>query len=344
VSDRPDYLGPNYRLGEPSAPPPTRGEALRSAARRLLWPPRPELAAGVLALAVAALGAYGLWFQATLASRLPSRIDWKAAAALVSRDARPGDVVAIAPPWAERAREALPDRLPAHPDLPLPVLAFPGFASEDLPGVRRVWLLSLDQAPGAAPDVAGDLAARSSSVDGPQRLGALRVTRYDFRTPLTPLYDFPDALGAAGVRVGGDPCPPDGRGGWVCPGPRQSRVARETREVDFLPRTCIVAAPAPGSAGPIVIDFPAVPIGRALRGHTGTAGGAGRGNALAVHVRIRAGGEDLGAVEEPPGPAGWHLFQIDTTRLAGRRLPVSFEISSAEAVQLPLCLAAMTLP
>ncbi|HVP66427.1 MAG TPA: hypothetical protein VMT17_04110 [Anaeromyxobacteraceae bacterium] len=342
MSDRPDYLGPNYRLGAPRAPPPSRGEVWRAFARRLLWPPQPRLWAALFATAVASLGAYGLWFQATLGSRLPSRIDWRAAAALVSRDARPGDVVAIAPAWAERAREALPDALPVRPDLPLPILAFPDLASEDLTGVRRVWLLSLDGAPGAAPEVARALAARSAAVDGPQRLGALRATRFDLRAPLNPLYVFSDTLPSASVRVDDAACTPEARGGWRCPAPRPMRVAREIREVDFLPRTCIKLTPP--NPGRLILDFPEVPVGRALRGHTGTAGGAGLGNAAPVRIRVKVGDEDVGEAEEPPGPAGWHLFQLDTSRLAGRRLPVSFEISSSSPGPLPLCLDAVMLP
>ena len=76
------------------------------------------------------------------------------------------------------AREVLPDRLPSRPDLPLPVLSLPSCAQddEDLPGVRRVWLLSLPRAPGASTHIADQLAERSEKVE-PEKKPAPPVSK-----------------------------------------------------------------------------------------------------------------------------------------------------------------------
>jgi len=345
VTERPDYLGPSYDLRTPTEVVPTRGDVLRERARRALWPPRPEAWAALFALAVVALGIHGLWFQATLPDRLPSAIDWKAAAALLARDARPGDVVALAPPWAERAREVLPDRLQQQPDVPLVTLALPRYtqALEDLPGVRRVWLVSLPGAPGASRTIARDLAERSSRIDGPQPLGALTVTRFDLKSPLQVLAFLPDRLGSATVRVGDEPCQPDLRGGLRCPGTPPRRVIREVREVDFLPRVCIRAEPG-DPAGPLTLEFSEVLMGSVLRGHLGAPGDAGLGTSAPVTLGVKVDGQEIGLAEEPAHAPGWRAFQFNTDRFAGKRLAVAFEIRSPGPGRPDLCFDAFTTP
>ncbi|HEY6107231.1 MAG TPA: hypothetical protein VIV59_14700 [Anaeromyxobacteraceae bacterium] len=344
---RPHYMGPSYRLG--SEPPPEEPKGLRRIrmrARQLLWPPRPRHGAAAFAAVVGALGLHGVLFQARLPGRLPGELDWRAAAALVQRDARPGDAVALAPVWAERARQVLPERLPAHPDAPLVVMAYPRYtpAAEDLVGVRRVWLLSLPGAPGADRAIARDLAARASSRDGPQRLGAIEVTRYDLRSPVLPLAFLPDRLAGARVRLGAAPCPSAPGGGFRCPGPPWLRVAREVREMDLLPRPCVYAHPGTDAAAPLAVEFPDVPMGRVLRGHTGIAGDAALRGASPVRLGVKVDGEDLGAIEELPRRPGWHVFQMDTTRLAGRARTLTFTVTAADPRARWFCFDAMTLP
>lgn len=144
----------------------------RTWARR---PPRHRLAAQGLALALLALGLASLDARARLAARLPSPLDWRALTALLERDARPGDLVAISPQWLERARLAAPARLP--------LLATGALDAEWLPGVRRVWLVEASgvTTPGPHPPLAG----RTGSSDT-QQVGRLRVTRLDLATPVLP--------------------------------------------------------------------------------------------------------------------------------------------------------------
>jgi hypothetical protein len=227
----------------------------------------------------------------------------------------------------------------------LPLLAFPRLSPEveELAGVRRVWLISLPAAPGHDGRIASDLAARAASVEGPQRLGALQVARYDLRSPLEPLARLADRLSEASVRLGPAECPRDARGRFRCPGPAWQTVAREIREVDFLPRTCILAHPPAGDA-PLTLAFPGVPVGRSIRGHTGIVGEAASGGRAPVRLEVRVDGERVGSAEEPPGRPGWHAFQADTARFAGKQREVSFEIRAADAARRWFCFDAVTLP
>ncbi len=331
----PPHLGARYRPGmEIEAAPPR----LRDRARALLWPPRPEVLAGAYAALVAALGLWGIAFQAQLPRRLPSRLDWQAAANLLERDARPGDAVALSPMWAERARELFPASIP--------VMAFPRYAREieDLVGVRRVWLLSIPGAPRTSSVIESDLQARAASRDGPQRIGALQIARYDLRTPTLPLAWLPDRLAGARVAIGGQACPAAPDGSFRCPGPPWMLVAREVREVDYLPRPCLRAHPGPDPRAPLSIEFPAVPVGRVLRGHTGIIGDAALDGRAAVRMTIEVDGQFLANVEEPPRTPGWHLFHLDTSRWAGRARTLTFRISAGDASRRWFCFEAMTLP
>jgi hypothetical protein len=179
---------------------------------RRTWAARPPLrrvAAQALAVALVVLGLVSLDASGRLTDRLPTPRDWRALAALLERDARPGDLVAILPPWLDRARQAIPARLP--------VLATIALDGEWLPGIRRVWLVAAAQvvAPGARPPLAWRAAASVT-----QQVGPLRVTRLDLATPVLPVASLTDGIEAA---------------------PRW-------REVQGVARRCVELAPAPGAA------------------------------------------------------------------------------------------------
>jgi hypothetical protein len=342
----PPHHGPSWRPGDVPLPQISPRERALAGVRAALWPPRAVHGAAILAAAVAGLGLFGMLFQATLPARLPTELDWRAVSALVARDARPGDVVALSPLWAERAREVLPERLAAHPESPLVVMAHPRYRpeAEDLVGVRRVWLVSLPEAPGASRRIAADLAARAAAVDGPQRLGAIEVTRYDLRSPVLPLAWLPDRLAAANVSLGGQPCALDAGGTFRCPAPPWVHVSREVREIDYLPRPCLYAHPGSDPGAPLVIEFPDVPMGRVLRGHTGIVGEAMLAGNAPVRLAVQVDGEEVGAAVEPPRTPGWHTFQLDTTLHAGRGATVTFTVTAADPGQRLFCFDAMTLP
>jgi len=326
VNQPPDPHGPTYRLPAPPPPDPTGWYELRRRARATLWPPQDAAWAALFALVVAAAGAYGLWFQATLPGRLPSSTDWKAVAAVLARDGRPGDAVALAPPWAERAREILPERMPARPEAALPVLAYPSFAEseEDLLDLRRIWLVSLPGAPGGTGRIAAELEARSGALEGPLRIGQLTLTRYDLRSPAIPLWSLADLLPGALVRGG-------------------AAVARETREVGFLPRTCVVARFAGPDPGPATVKMPSSPLGVALRGRVGLAGDV-TGSGASASVRVLVDGTEMGRVEASASAPAWRSFRIDTSRLPPARHEVAVEIVPAGPLPRGVCVELVALP
>lgn len=292
-------------------------------------------AALLVAIGVAALGLYGLWFHAALPRRLPSDADWRAAASLLAREARPGDAIALAPWWAERGREVLASSLP--------VLAYPRFAGEDLVGVRRVWLVSLPRAPGHRRDAEGDLAARATAGGAPQRLGALEVTRFDLAAPVLPLAFLPDQLASAEVSVGGRPCAVSAAGEHRCAADG-AEVARAVREVDLLPRACLVARPPARRGAPLTVTFREVRLAHSLRGHAGVIGEAALAGRGPIAVAVKIGGREAASVKLAPGDAGWRPFQVDTGADAGAARDVAIAVAAVQGDARPVCLDAYTLP
>ncbi|MGC3998264.1 MAG: hypothetical protein QM767_12590 [Anaeromyxobacter sp.] len=334
---------------EPSDPPTPPGPRalLRLLARPLLalaralaalaawpWRHRPPAARGLacgFAGLVLALGLLGTLFPLVLRSLLPSALDWDGAGALLARDGRPGDVVVVSPPWAERIRLEAPAALPA--------LSQPRYAGEALAGVRRVWLVSLPDAPGFSWDPELDLLERAARSAPPLQLGALQLTRYDLSFPERPLAFLPDRLAGAVVTTGGEPCPADAAGRFRCgaapgQGPGWS-VWRAMREVEGVPRPCLVVE-GPG-AGEVTVELPDVPVGKVLRGHAGPLGPAWSAGGT-TRLELLADGEALGAAELQPD--GWRTFRLDTSRFADGTHRLQLRLSPAQ----PLCVEAVTLP
>lgn len=326
MTELPDPHGPTYRIPPPPPPDPTGWHEIRRRARAAIWPPRPVAWAGLLALLVAVAGLGGLWFQATLPGRLPAGTDWTAVAAILARDARPGDAVALAPAWAERAREVLPERLPARPDVLLPVLALPSYAAgdEDLPGVRRVWLVSLPDVPGGAGRAAAQLAARSSSVEPPTRLGRIELARFDLARPVLPAWSLAERLPAATVDAGG------------------GSVTDAIREVAFLPRRCVLVRFPEAGGGPAAIRLPAAPLGSALRGRAALVGDPGPGDGAAT-VTVRVDDVEVHRVEAGPR-ASRAPFRVDPARLPPGPHAVTLTVEPSGAIPRGICLELQAIP
>ncbi len=283
-------------------------------------------AAALLALGVAALGLYGLAFMARLPARLPSAADWQAAREVLAREAAAGDAVLLDPPWAERAREVLGRTAPAQlaAGAPLSILSLPSLAGEELPGVRRIWLLELPRAPGHRATLGRELAGRAEPVGPTHSLGALRLAAWQLRSPELPLASLAALLSRARAEPPG-------------------AFSRQLREVDGLPRDCLFAELAPG--GTARVTFEGVPLGKALRGHTGVVGEAALSGEDPVRLEVVAGTVALGAFEDPPASPGWHPFALDTSVGAGSAARVVLTLRAPRSGgPLPFCLEAFTLP
>ena len=120
-------------------------------------------------------------------------------------------------------------------------------------------------------------------------------------------------------------------------------MVRQVREVEGLPRTCLVIEPSPGAAA-LRIVFDAVPLGRALRGHTGIVGEAALRGEEPVEVGVEVDGERVLALEEPATVPGWHRFEGVTRSSAGGAGRVTFTLSTRDPGPRPLCLDAYTVP
>ncbi|HUL61233.1 MAG TPA: hypothetical protein VLU43_18285 [Anaeromyxobacteraceae bacterium] len=346
VDARPPRLGARIARRVRAA---LRDEASRRArqardAAAWLWARRPTPLRGVaaaFAAAVAALGVWGILFQAGLPARLPAPLDWAAAAALLARDGRPGDAAVPSPAWAERTREVLPAQIP--------VLALPRLDREDLVGVRRVWLVALPDLPRAPWRAEIDLLERAARAEGPLRLGAIEVTRYDVAAPALPLAFLPDRLAAATVTVGDGRCAPDPAGAFSCPPPGAARVAREVRDVAGLARPCLVVRPDAAAGAPVTISFADVPMGRTLRGHAAAIpappgeGAAGAPLRAPLRLALQIDGDEVGSVELTAA-GRWQPFRIDTTLHAGSARAVALLVTAAAPDAPAVCVDLVTLP
>jgi hypothetical protein len=344
----PDAHGPDAPAARARPPLPARlagrarratidAAAIAAAIARTLWarrPPAPRASAAAFVLLVALAGAASLVAEGRLGARLPSPLDWAALGALVERDARPGDALVLSPAWAERARLAT--------RATVPVLSSTGWTDEDLPGVKRLWLVALPRAPGFSWDVESALLARSSRNDPALPLGGLEVTRTAVAAPELPLAFLPDRLARAQVRLGDALCAREA-GAFRCPAPGGGfvDVVRTVREVGGAARPCFTAPAEAGAGAALTITFPAVPVGRTVRGHAGVAGDPPRARDAAVRIAVRVDGEEAGAADVS-GP-GWRSFAIDTARFAGRVRELALVVATPGPTG-PLCLDAVTLP
>lgn len=218
----------------------------------------------------------------------PSAADWRNAAAEVRANFRPGDLVVAAPFWSDPVMRV-------HlGDLTPPPVA----GRLDAERFGRIW--EVGQRGAHAAEAAG---AREVSR---RRHGALTVRLYE-KPAAAVTYDFVERAGEAHVSSGG-------------------AVAPQIVEVDGRLRRAVLARPVPGGA--LLIEYPAVPLGRVL------AVGSGLHNVWSrraadgiVVVRVLIDGRPL-VTTTAGNETGWTVTRVDTAVLAGRMAPVTFEIRS----------------
>lgn len=243
--------------------------------------------------------------------RAPRPEDWQAVAAEVRAGFRPGDLIVVAPRWADPVlRQYLGD-----------VITIPMAARMDDARYGRVWEVSEQGA--HAPEAHG-------TTTRAQRFGALGLRVVD-RKPAQITYDFLDRWADARVsrwepdagRVGACPWQVDR---FVCPA--GGSVHRELVEVDTRIRAALLAPPLPHAV--LVIEWPQVALGRELIFRAGLhdvwARKLGRGT---VQVDVWMDGQWVtGAVIG--NRSGWAPIRIDTSARDGGTAAVRVQISARD--------------
>jgi hypothetical protein len=263
------------------------------------------------ALLVASLAIVETAVALTAPSRAPSDADWASAAQAVRAGFRPGDLIVAAPAWADPIlRLHLGDLIP-------PEVA--GRLDDDR--FARVWEFS--QRGARAPAAAGGAVAFD------RRFGALTVRRIE-RQAESVAYDF--VARWADARVSRR----DATGGTVicrtvgdriqCPDLSDNFVHRQIVEVDTRLREALLTQPIARAA--VVIEYPAVPLGRVLVVATGLHDvwmrKAARGT---VEMKVVVG-DQAQTLPTTDDDSGWARTRIDTRARAGQIAPVRFEITS----------------
>jgi hypothetical protein len=265
--------------------------------------------------------------------------DWLAARAYVSAQAKPEDLVAFAPKWADPIgrerfgpslatleREARPDetRFPRALEVSIRGAHLPAFDGWRRAAEQRFGGVTVTTWENPAPaSVIDDLV---SMVD-PQHL---HVARGDS--------DCAFARGApASGNLGFGPAIPGDH--FTCPG-GGSVGASVVADLDYVPHRCIYAPP-PGGA-PLRLRFGAVRFGRTLHGHHALYVEAERDRRGApVTLTFRTGDSTIGSVVHHDGE-GWKPFEFDTSALAGQTAELLVEIASPSGDRRQYCFEADT--
>lgn len=304
---------------------------------------RPRDLVWLIFLALAVVEVVG---HVVVRSRVVTEDDWARAAARVREEHRPGDLIVVAPMWADPLlRQHLGDRL-----------AMKDVGRSDLAGYQRLWALSIrGHRPAEAP-------AEAPSFD--EQHGRVRVLRWDL-TPEAVLYDFTDHVREARVSlVDGEResvCPfrdegrPRGGGlgaGPMTPAARHSCDPRRPwlwvgttvqDDLELTPRYCIWQHPA--GPEPIRATFPGVPLGERLVLY---------GDIYYEHERHRehgplsvavlVDGEEIGRMVHADGD-GWKRMEASTQR-PGRprreRGDVTIEVTAPNPHLRSFCWSATT--
>jgi hypothetical protein len=296
-------------------------------------------------LALPLLGLAELGGHFFFAARPPSFDDWFQAARAVGETRKDGDLIVVAPGWADpAARRAFGDALMPLADVARPDVTRYAHALEvSILGERS-----------------GELAGwreESRRVEGKFLLRRLENPApahvvYDFTDHARP--PFADVRGtepavacawnphAAIVASGGfgHPAFPSER--FECPGgPFFNVGATVIADEQFRPRRCLWSHPF--ARGEIVTRYHKVPLGRVIRGHGGIYWIVEREKRGApVTLTVRVDGDTIGSAVHRDGD-GWSLFELDLGAHAGEaEAEVELAVSSTNNRDRHFCFEADT--
>jgi hypothetical protein len=309
-------------------------------APRKIW----KLASKYWALAIPAVGLAELAAHFYFSHRAPTKAQWDDVRSLVASWYKPGQVIVVAPQWAEpMARWSFGDTLMPTRDVARP----------DTTRYREA--LEVATLGSRSPELSGWKTLRE------QRRGSFTVREMSNPAPPTVTYDFANHIDpqSADVRVvqgaketdcpftttatvesgglGGPPAFPASR--FSCPGqPTQVFIGLTIVEDDqFRPRRCIWSQPP--ATGEIVTRFKNVPLGSRLVGHTGMRMIIVRAGVSPDVIRVTVGGEEVGRiVHELEGY--WKPFDFPLGSWEGRSADVEFCASADSGGGSPVCFEA----
>ncbi len=284
-------------------------------------------APGRVAAALLVLGLCGLcgWeISATLIQhwRAPRSADWRAAAEKLRHVRQPGEPLLFAPLWVDPlGRQAMGDQV----DLEL-------FLLSDVDRFSRVWQVSLR--------AESHPFLRGLTPTERYRFGAVTVSRFD-KAAEEVLFDLVKSVREAVVERVGERvvrCPWE-KSRFVCnAAERWNWVGPHLAEVGYRPYRCIYAHPVDRQI--MRLTYPAVPLGGRLVLYTGIDDFENRKRSnKPVLLRVKAGEEPLGQIQHL-NDWPWHRQVLDTRALAGKRLPLRLEITTAGAYARTFCFAA----
>jgi hypothetical protein len=263
----------------------------------------------LVVLTLVASAALQLWRLA----RVSDEAELAAAAAIVRREFRAGDLIVVEPPWMVGPRRLLGD---------LPLIEPRRIAPDDLLGVDRVWLLQLAS-------IGGDLGVGTALAGLGTTVSTRETSRVHLRlVDLTAngriVFDLRAGLEAASVIARY----PDGVEArcerfeldrWVCPrDPGWNYVGRETLDIDGQPRACVWLHPI-AAGGTLTVELPALPalVGARLEGAFGFTSDAAQRAAAPVKVSVRRGEVVLAERSFPVEP-GWRRWRVPIPAGSGR--------------------------
>jgi hypothetical protein len=266
--------------------------------------------------------------------RAPTEKQWAEVRSLVSSWYKPGQVVVIAPYWAEpMARWKFGDSL-----MPMREVARPD-------ATRYAEALEVSTMGSHSPELSGWKVIREIK-EGKFTLRTVTnpsppVVTYDFTDHVDPssaevridqgtsptICPFTTTAGIEGGGYGGPPTFPSSR--FVCAG-EPSHVFVGVTIIDdekARPRRCIWSHP-PTNGGDIVTRFRHVPLGNELHGHAGLGWWTERDLAVPPFtIRITVDGETVGQVVHNAGDF-WKSFDVKLGAFARRTADVEFHVSS----------------
>jgi hypothetical protein len=252
--------------------------------------------------------------------------DWTAARDYVATEAKPEDLVAFAPRWADPiGRERF------GPE----IATLERVARPDESRFRRAFEVAIRGAHLSA--LHGWRPARE------RRFGGVTVTTWENPAPASLFDDLVSMTSPERMRVslGERDCPfmhgsPQSGGlgfgptvpgdRFVCPGGSFVGVS-VVADLDYLPHRCIYAPPTGG--GVLRLRFLGVRFGRTLHGHHALYVEAERAKqGSPVTISFSVGHSVVGAVVHRDGE-GWKSFEFDTAELAGTKDDLTADITSS---------------